>query len=358
MKKNIIALAVTGVLTAPMSAQAVEVAGDLLNVYGKLHLSVDNSSTDGLYDADPDKSDGISISSNSSRLGFKGKYEQVIYQIEQEVRIDDGSKGNFADRNSYVGLGGNWGSFRVGIYDTPFKSVASKWGVFGDSVGERRSILGAGYSSGNQLNERVKNMAMYQFKNKAIKVQAMYAVDPEDDSGNSGAVDNNEKSMMGAGLWWNIAGFTLSGAYEDWTGHSKIGDGSAYRLAAVWKIASHQIGAIYEDIDDKSTPVPNEFSRAAYGVNWKWKFVKDWDVRLQYLVADSAKDLADTGATKIGAGVYHKLNKQTKLYVAYGATANDDNAKFQAVDGGHGDEVKTVNGGSPNSLSLGMEFKF
>lgn len=352
MKKNLIALAVAGTLTTPFSAQAVEVAGDLLNVYGKLHVSVDNSSTDGLYDADPAQSDGISISSNSSRLGFKGKYEQIVYQIEQEVRLDDSSAGSFANRNSFVGLAGNWGQFVVGIHDTPFKSVGSKWGIFGDSVGERRAILGAGHQSGNQLNERVKNMMMYQFKNKAIKVQAMYAVEPEGASGN---VDNNEESMLGAGLWWNIAGFTLSAGYEDWTGHSHIGDGNAYRLAAKWKIASHQIGAIYENIDPN---VVNEFSRAAYGVNYKWKFTKNWDMRLQYLVADDAENAADTGGSKIGAGVYHKLNKQTKLYVAYGATANDDNAKFQAVDGGHGDEVKTVNGGSPNSLSLGLEFKF
>lgn len=352
MKKNLIALAVAGALISPLSAQAVEVAGELLNIYGKVHVSVDNSDTDGLYETDPTQSDGISISSNSSRLGFKGKYEQVVYQLEQEVRFDDSSAGNFANRNSFIGLGGNWGQFVVGVHDTPFKTVGSKWGIFGDSVGERRAILGAGHSSGNQLNERVKNMMMYQFKNKAIKVQAMYAVEPEK---GSGAVDNNEASMLGAGLWWNISGFTLSAGYEDWTGHSHIGDGNAYRLAAKWKIASHQIGAIYENIDPD---VIGEFSRAAYGVNYKWKFSKKWDLRAQYLVADSADDTTDTGASKIGLGVYHKLNKMTKLYVAYGATANDDNAKFQAVDGGHGDEVKTVVGGNPSSLSLGMEFKF
>jgi len=193
---------------------------------------------------------------------------------------------------------------------------------------------------------------MYQFKNKTIKAQAMYAVEPE---GTSGVVDNNEASMLGAGLWWKISGFTLSAGYEDWTGHSKIGDGNAYRLAAQWKISNHQIGAIYENIDPDTI---GEFSRAAYGVNYKWKFNKKWDLRAQYLVADSADDTTDTGASKIGLGVYHKLNKMTKLYVAYGATANDDNAKFQAVDGGHGDEVKTVVGGNPSSLSLGMEFKF
>jgi len=50
--------------------------------------------------------------------------------------------------------------------------------------------------------------------------------------------------------------------------------------------------------------------------------------------------------------------KQTELYLAYAATSNDTNAKFQAVDGGHGDEVKTVWGGSPSSFSAAPVYKF
>ncbi|MGB5644094.1 MAG: porin, partial [Gammaproteobacteria bacterium] len=101
------------------TSMAAEVAGDLLHVYGKIHVSIDNSDTDGLND--DSYQDGISVSSNSSRVGLKGQYQQLIYQIEQEVRIDDSSKGNFADRNSFIGLTGEWGSLRAGIHDTPFK---------------------------------------------------------------------------------------------------------------------------------------------------------------------------------------------------------------------------------------------
>jgi len=333
---------------------AAEVAGDLLHVYGKIHVSIDNSDTDGLND--DDYQDGVSISSNSSRVGLKGQYQQVIYQIEQEVRIDDSSKGNFADRNSYIGLTGDWGSLRAGIHDTPFKSIGSIWGIFGDTVGDRRAILGAGYQSGNQLNERAKNMIMYQYDHeRALKVQAMYAVDPEDDGTNAGSVDNNKNEMFGAGIWWRIADITLSLAYEDWTGHSYIIDGNAYRIAAVWALKSHRFGAIYEDIDPS---IVNEFSREAFGLNWKWRFIEDWDLRLQYLVAEGAANTTETGGSNISAGTYYELNDKTKLYMAYTATRNDANAKFSAVDGGHGDEVKTIVGGRPDSLSLGIEFKF
>lgn len=356
MKKSLITLSLGTLLVTPMTISAVEIAGKKLDIYGKLHLSIDYSDRD-----DPSvTNDGMSISSNSSRLGFKGKLPlengmEVIWQAEQEVRWDDSSTGNFADRNSYLGLAKGSNSFRVGVYDTPFKSVASKWGVFGDSVGERRGMLGAGYENNNQLNERVKNSMMYQFKKKSLKVQAMYAVDPEENSNLSGGVDNNDTTMTGAGIWWKINNITISAAYEDWKQHSKIANGSATRMAAVYALENHRFGAIYEDIDSDSI---DEWKRSAYGVNWKWEFISKTDIRAQYIVVNDAANSINTGAIKVAAGIFHKLDKNAEVYAAYGATDNDANAKFQAVDGGHGDEVKTTYGGNPSSFSLGMIYKF
>jgi len=127
MKKNLITLSVAAALAMPIVTNAAKVAGEKLEVYGKLHMSIDNSNRD-----DPTvNNDGISISSNSSRLGFKGKMPlengmKLIWQVEQEVRLDDGSKGNFADRNSFLGLASGEHSLSAGVHDTPFKTVASK----------------------------------------------------------------------------------------------------------------------------------------------------------------------------------------------------------------------------------------
>lgn len=348
------------VVAGSMSANAAEVAGEKLNVYGKIHVSINSSDKD-----DPaTTNDGMSISSNSSRLGFKGKLAtdsgiDVLYQIEQEVAMDDHSAAELASRNSFVGLGSGENSVIAGIHDTPFKSVGSGWGIFGDTVGERRAILGASYSRGNQLNERVSNMVMYQFKSKAAKVQAMYSVDGEGNNAGSSNVDDNDVKMKGLGVWFNVADVKLSVGWEDWKAHSTIEDGSAFRVAAVFKAGSHQFGAIFEDIDtDGMTANALSFNRSAYGVNWKWKVTDKADFRVQYLVADSADNTTDTGANKIGVGVFYSLDKAAKVYFAYGKTSNDANAKFQAVDGGHGDEVKTVNGGEPSAMSVGMEFKF
>lgn len=353
MKKKLIALIIASSLAAPISANAVEVAGEKLNVYGKIHVSIDNSDRDIVGVTN----DGLSVSSNSSRLGFKGKVPlengmSVVYQLEQEAKFDE-TGSSFASRNSFVGLGGGFGKIIVGYHDTPFKTAASKWGVFGDSVGERRSILGAGYNSGNQLNERAKNAIMYEGGSKALKFQAMYAVDPE--SAADGAVDNNDKKVTSIGLFGNTGNLWYTAAYESWEQHSKIIDGDALRIGASYKFGGTKVGVIYESIDSDTVA---EWKRDAYGINAVFKVGAKTDFRAQYLTVDDADGTSNTGATKLGLGVYHKLDKMTKVYVAYGATDNDAGAAFQAVDGGHGDEVKTVAGGNPSSISVGMEFKF
>ena len=188
-------------------------------------------------------------------------------------------------------------------------------------------------------------------------MQAMYAVDAEDN--NTGAVDDNDVKMKGIGIWYTLDNLKLSLGWEDWQAHSVIEDGDAIRLAATYTMGAHQLGVIYEDIDSDGTSANAlAFKRSAYGVNWKWAFSKKADFRVQYLIADDADNSTDTGADKLGLGVYYKLDKKAKVYLAYAKTSNDANAKYQAVDGGHGDEVKTVNNGEPTAFSAGIEFKF
>lgn len=355
MNKKIIAAAIAASFSLPASsAFAAKVLGDKLNIYGKVHVSIDSSDRD-----DPAvTNDGLGISSNSSRLGFKGQLPagsmKFIYQVESEIRFDEGKSGStLAGRNTYAGLTGGFGQLIVGQYDTPFKTVASKWGIFGDSVGERRAILGASYSDGNQLNERAKNAIMYTFKTKSVRFDAMYANDPEKKT--SGGLENTDKNVLSIGLRYKSGPLWLGIASESWEGQSKAGNVDAVRVGAKYKFGTVQLGAFYETIDSADKA---QWNRDATGLNAKIKVSKTTDIRAQYLVVDDADGTTDTGATKIGLGIFHKLDKKAQVYIAYGSTDNDANAKFQAVDGGHGDEVKTVNGGNPSSLSLGLIYKF
>jgi len=355
MKKSMITTAAAAALIMPLTANAAKVMGDKLEVYGKLHLSIDASDTGGL---NTNKED-LSVSSNSSRLGFKGKHKiaasdlTVIYKLEQEVSVGSGSAATFTTRNSYAGLKGNFGQVIAGHHDTPFKIIGSKWGVFGDSVGERRSVLGAKSSGGNTMNQRGKNALMWSNKFGNIKAMAMYSTDGADSAPT--ALDDNDNAMLSVGVLYKgkDTPFYFGAAYEDWDSlKGNATDG--YRLMAGYKAKFGKVGFIYEDISSSSAAL----DRAVYGLNGVVKLGGGLDLRGQILVANDSEAGSDTGATRISLGMFKKLDKQTSMYVAYGQTDNDTNANYQGVDGGHGDEVKTVSGGTPSALSLGLVYKF
>ncbi len=249
MNKNIIiAATVAGILLPASSVFAAKILDEKLEIYGKVHVSIDSSDRD-----DPSvTNDGVGISSNSSRLGFKGELPagdfKFIYQVESEIRFDEGASGStLAGRNTYAGLKGGFGQIIVGQYDTPYKTVASKWGLFGDSVGERRAMLGASYSDGNQLNERAKNAIMYTYKIKALRFDAMYANDPEKST--AGGTDNIDKNMLSVSLRYKSGPLWLGVASESWEGQSKAGNVDALRVGAKYKFGKVQLGAFYETID-------------------------------------------------------------------------------------------------------------
>ena len=110
-------------------------------VYGKLNISVNNDSSD--ITSNTDNSSDIDLISNASRLGFKGQVDMKngltgIYQIEYQVDItnDNTKSKTFDQRNSFVGLKGNFGTFKLGTHDTPLKLAQLKADLFNDLKGD------------------------------------------------------------------------------------------------------------------------------------------------------------------------------------------------------------------------------
>jgi len=352
MKKKILIGAMSAILAIPMTASAVQVAGKTLEIYGKLHVSVD--ATDNDRAAPNDESD-FTLSTNSSRLGFKGKHKignsdlTVVYKLEQQIDIGLSGGTAFNTRNTFVGLKGSFGQVIAGYHDTPFKTVASKWGVFGDTVGERRALLGAKSTGGNTMNQRARNMLMWSNKFGNMKAMVMY-------SGNTGTRTGNDyDTMKSVGLLYKGKGtpFYFGAAYEDWDSlKGSATDG--YRIMGGYKASFGKIGLIYEDISSNDTTL----DRSAFGINGVVKLGSGLDLRGQILIADDSAAGANTGATMTTLGLYKKLDKKTKLYAVYTQMDNDSNAAYQGVDGGHGVEVKTDSGATPTAFSLGMIYKF
>ena len=341
-------------LSLPAMSQAVELAGEKLELYGKVHLSMDYS--------DPDvtnEDSQTSVSNNSSRIGFKGKHEinaqtAVVWQYEQGVEIDDGG-GEFATRNSFLGLKGSLGELRAGHHDTPSKTLGSRWGMFSDTVGDRRAILGAYSGYGNSLNDRADNALLYINSIDALEVQAMYSASNQ--AGDvSGGLDDNDSELGSISLTFMTDQLTIGAAVEHWAldPENAVEEVDNIRLAGSFSLNALTLGAIYEMTDSED----DVFNRDAFGVNAAFQVTNATDIRMQYLVADDYENVDDTGASQLAVGVFSQLDKATQVYAAFTTTDNEDNATYQGIDGGHGDELTTVPGGSPASVSLGAVYKF
>jgi predicted porin len=68
------------------------------------------------------------VTQNSSNLGFRGTEKispdlSAFFQVESGVAVDAGGS-NIASRNTAIGFNSTWGAFRMGQWDTPYKSIS------------------------------------------------------------------------------------------------------------------------------------------------------------------------------------------------------------------------------------------
>ena len=117
MNKKLVAVAVAGVLAAPLAAQA-QTAN--VTLYGRLNLTAEVVNA---QQSDGSKGNYFQVSTNSSRLGVRGTESlggglNAIFQIESNVSADTGS-GVLGSRETFAGLQGGWGTFKIGNFLAP-----------------------------------------------------------------------------------------------------------------------------------------------------------------------------------------------------------------------------------------------
>lgn len=358
MKKSVVALAVAGALAVPASASAMEVAGKMLEVYGKVHMSLDSVKADG-PPATGDVSN-LSLASNSSRLGFKGKYGlsddlTALWQIESKVVYDAGGKSKFAGRNTFFGLAGSFGTVKLGYHDTAFKDIRGKYfDVFGDTAADARDIMGTSSDHAYSEDIRADNMIMYtspRVNGLQFNVQYSTSWDSTTEQGQ----DNNDHSATSASVTYEGGNLKAGLAYQVGKNGKNVSDAKGTRLGVKYKLSPVVIGLMYEDLKG-GADFPT-LTRKAYGVNATFKMDKNNALKVQY-VKGKATDVGNDGAKQTSIGIDHKLASHTNVYALYTQLKNDPNANYR-IKGGHDTDVyTTVDGGKINVISLGVVYKF
>ena len=120
MKKTLIALT--------LAALPVAASADVI-LYGQIKAGVEVSQTKTKVNGKETKSDtGSQIADFGSRIGFKGHEHlgnnlNAIWQVENNVSV--AGDGDWAGRESFIGLEGNFGKIRAGKLETQLKSMDS-----------------------------------------------------------------------------------------------------------------------------------------------------------------------------------------------------------------------------------------
>ena len=122
MKKKLIALAVAGAF-----APALALADSNVTIYGRLNMDFEQVQAGGSTTPAADIPGRNRVSSNSSRIGFKGTEDlgaglKAWFQVEQGITADATGVGG---RNTGVGLSGAFGSVHLGFWDTPYRAAPS-----------------------------------------------------------------------------------------------------------------------------------------------------------------------------------------------------------------------------------------
>ena len=324
-------------------------------VYGKAFLTLDYVSTD--YDAaNKTDEDTFKLTSNSSRIGFKGDDDltdttKLIYQLEYQINPDDDSQ-QFRSRNTYVGLAHNTlGTVLAGRHNTPLKIAQNKVDVFNSTLLDMKN---AGVSGENRAN----NMVAYQspvIVGMPVSFMAATALSETDADGDilvSAASDTKpavyrdrkvKDNGYSALLAYDKNGVYLAGAYDKDMGANNVNTGvidNTWRLVAgldmgkMNMVPGLALGALYQQsqyYDNYSIVNNNRVNKASedeksWLISGKYKVgATPWAVKAQYVNTTDEKGVKDNDVNEIAVGGEYAFNKATTGHIYAGQISRDNN---------------------------------
>lgn len=210
MKKTLIALAL---VSLPVAASA-----DVI-LYGAIKGGVEVSKNFTKAPSTVEKGTLTHIVDYGSRIGFKGHEDlnnslRAIWQVEQKVNIG-GNDSGFSNRDSFIGLAGNFGTVKAGYMGTPVQDANGRL----DDWEYSDSAAGLGiYTRGNAA---VKRAAAISYETPSMTgFNAKLYVSPSDNNNGDEVGFNKynkgpEKAIYGAKVGYENAGFftDVAGTY-------------------------------------------------------------------------------------------------------------------------------------------------
>lgn len=409
-----VALAVSAAFVAPSHVLAADTS---VQFYGHLDLSVD-SATKGLKEGGAGQNPPpvgkvgwqTDVSSNLSYFGFRGDHDigggyKMVFQAETQIDVaatpgpspvNQASQGNvdnkvlgaLGSRNSYLGIAGDFGAFKLGKTDAPYKLSTARMDPFSATVGDYNSIMGnTGGDNRAEFDTRLSHAMWYESpkwsgasfsalwapgQNRASDNSNNASGEPDCTGGGGGVVKGalgpcNDGSFGSA---YSVAGVYESGpiyataAYELHQQSNRSGDDGAtvgavgvaderaMKVGVQYKVASDTtINVIVERMTRKA---PNaDFNERQRNGSWlavSQKITGQDDINVGWGHAGKSPGqpgggdsgvttnpgAVDNASNMYTVGYKHTFDKQSNWYAVYARQANHAGGHYDLGASGHG----------------------
>lgn len=267
----LLAVLLTGLLAVPQArAQAAGVT-----LYGRLNVDMEVVSGKQAGWGCPDNCPNpnvFRVNSNSSMFGIRGSEPladgvSAIFQIENSLSATEG-RGVLAGRESFLGLSGPPGTFKMGHFLSPYDDILP---IFGNVPTLTTSILSTaslwaqgfvGPPEAGGFDDRLRNSIRYDTPNMSgFSASLQYATAEGTPAPGS--------DIIGAGASYANGPIQLGIAYEvhhdiRGTPDAPLTD-RAFSIAGAYQFPSVRIGAVYERLKYDATTT-TDLQRNFYGV--------------------------------------------------------------------------------------------
>ncbi len=390
------------VVAAAFGAPSPVVAADTsVQFYGHLDLSIDDA-TKGIKEGGAGQNPApvgkvgwqADVSSNLSYFGFRGDHDigggyKMVFQVETQVDVaatpgpspvNQASQGNvdnkvlgaLGSRNSYLGIAGNFGAFKLGKTDAPYKLSTARMDPFSATVGDYNSIMGnSGGDNRAEFDTRLSHAVWYESpKMGAFSFNALVAPGQNRASDNSNNA-SGEPDCTGGGGGITKFGFpgpcndgsfgdaySVAGAYEAgplyaiaaYEMHKKanrssddavnvgVGDEAAMKVGVQYTVTPNTIlNVIFKRMTRKNpSPDFNERQRNGSWLALTQKITGQDDVNVGWAHAATNPGSVDNASNMYAVGYKHHFDKQSNWYAVYARQANKAGGHYDLGASGHG----------------------
>ncbi|MCX7150119.1 MAG: porin [Rhodocyclales bacterium] len=353
-----------------------------VTLYGRVMAQVENIKvTDSATAAD--NLSKSRVGAHNTNIGVKGELDvgggnAAIFQMEQRVSIN-GSNGparGFADRNSGVGFKGDWGTVRVGRWNTPYKDQTIKVDPFNETtLAANTFVMGQVSSLGGDdiFHARQSNSIQYWspkvngFSGKAYFTTNTSKTTTVNPYNMSLTLDYDQGPLFA------FVGYETHKDSGDLTALA-TGNDKGVHVGGGYRIGNTTLSVIWEKLsfhaDRIGATAAADMSRNAWFLGAGHKFDNKFTLRGGYGIAGNQSGVnaiaggnAATGAKGLYAMVGYALNghktaDKTEIFAQYVRLNNDRNASYLLTnnDGANGlsDTHAGSEGAKYNVLSIGV----